>query len=70
MDVIVLTDGQVWEPAETINFVKEKWKMSEGMIRFFSFPNFPNIKYDPTFYKSSRAHREVAYVTTMSTAQE
>ena len=36
MDVIVLTDGQVWEPAKTINFVKEKWKMSEGMIRFFS----------------------------------
>jgi hypothetical protein len=36
MDVIVLTDGQIWKPAETINFVKTKWKMSEGMIRFFS----------------------------------
>lgn len=36
MDIIVLTDGQVWRPVETINFVKEKWKMSEGIIRFFS----------------------------------
>ncbi|KAH7064338.1 von Willebrand factor type A domain-containing protein [Paraphoma chrysanthemicola] len=36
MDVIVLTDGQVWRPAETISFVKDKWTMTEGMTRFFS----------------------------------
>ncbi|KAH7075142.1 von Willebrand factor type A domain-containing protein [Paraphoma chrysanthemicola] len=36
MDVIVLTDGQVWRPAETISFVKDRWTMTEGMTRFFS----------------------------------
>lgn len=36
MDIIVLTDGQIWSPEETINYVKERWTVSEGMIRFFS----------------------------------
>ncbi|KAK5993010.1 von Willebrand factor A domain-containing protein [Cladobotryum mycophilum] len=36
MDVIVLTDGELWSPNETIDFVKQRWSQSEGMIRFFS----------------------------------
>lgn len=36
MDVIVLTDGEVWRPSETIGFVKEASLLTEGKTRFFS----------------------------------
>ncbi|KAF5700264.1 von Willebrand factor type A domain-containing protein [Fusarium mundagurra] len=36
MDVIVLTDGEVWSAPQTIDFVRSRWLISEGWIRFFS----------------------------------
>ncbi|KAL7768446.1 hypothetical protein ACKLNR_002747 [Fusarium oxysporum f. sp. zingiberi] len=36
MDVIVLTDGQVWSAPETIGFVKSRREISRGAARFFS----------------------------------
>ncbi|EXL65951.1 hypothetical protein FOPG_17852 [Fusarium oxysporum f. sp. conglutinans race 2 54008] len=36
MDVIVLTDGQVWSAPETIGFVKGRRVISRGAARFFS----------------------------------
>ncbi|PVI02695.1 hypothetical protein DM02DRAFT_559452 [Periconia macrospinosa] len=36
MDVIVLTDGEVWRASDTIDFVKQTSQRSEGMVRFFS----------------------------------
>ncbi|ODA78415.1 hypothetical protein RJ55_05796 [Drechmeria coniospora] len=36
MDVVVLTDGEIWDPQETINFVKDTRLRSEGMFRCFS----------------------------------
>lgn len=36
MDVIVLTDGQVWWAYQTIEFVTEKRRWSNGSVRFFS----------------------------------
>ncbi|KAK0627926.1 von Willebrand factor type A domain-containing protein [Immersiella caudata] len=35
-DIIVLTDGQVWDPENTIEFVKQTRHQSEGRVRFFS----------------------------------
>lgn len=35
MDVIVLTDGQVWRPEKTIDFVKQIRRTSESMVRYF-----------------------------------
>ncbi|KAJ4175810.1 hypothetical protein NW767_015662 [Fusarium falciforme] len=36
MDVIVLTDGQVWSAPETIGFVRSRRVISRGAARFFS----------------------------------
>ncbi|KAH7152708.1 von Willebrand factor type A domain-containing protein, partial [Dactylonectria macrodidyma] len=36
MDIIVLTDGEVWYPEKTVDFVRSKWETSKGLIRFFS----------------------------------
>ncbi|EQL00329.1 von Willebrand factor type A domain-containing protein [Ophiocordyceps sinensis CO18] len=36
MDLVVLTDGEVWEPQETIDFIKQKRLGSEGMFRCFA----------------------------------
>lgn len=36
MDVIVLTDGEVWELGETIDFVRKTRVQSEGAVRFFT----------------------------------
>ncbi|KND91167.1 von Willebrand factor A domain-containing protein [Tolypocladium ophioglossoides CBS 100239] len=36
MDIVVLTDGQVWEPQETIAFVRETRLVREGLFRCFS----------------------------------
>lgn len=35
-DVIVLTDGQIWDLQETIEFVKQTRKDTAGQVRFFS----------------------------------
>ncbi|KAL2836771.1 von Willebrand factor type A domain-containing protein [Aspergillus pseudoustus] len=36
LDVIVLTDGQVWQLQKTIDFVRRTHTESEGAVRFFS----------------------------------
>ncbi|KAM4058597.1 vault protein inter-alpha-trypsin domain-containing protein [Hirsutella rhossiliensis] len=36
MDVVVLTDGGVWEPQQTIDFVRQRRLVSEGMFRCFA----------------------------------
>ncbi|POR37423.1 von Willebrand factor type A domain-containing protein [Tolypocladium paradoxum] len=36
MDIVVLTDGQVWEPQDTIAFVEETRLVREGLFRCFS----------------------------------
>ncbi|WZH50426.1 von Willebrand factor type A domain-containing protein [Fusarium acuminatum] len=36
MDIIVLTDGEVWSAPQTIDFVRSRWLISEGWVRFFS----------------------------------
>ncbi|PNY26284.1 von Willebrand factor type A domain-containing protein [Tolypocladium capitatum] len=36
MDIIILTDGQVWEPQETIAYVGETRLVMEGLFRCFS----------------------------------
>jgi hypothetical protein len=35
-DVIVLTDGEIWDLDETVKFVKQTKLQSEGRVRFFS----------------------------------
>lgn len=36
LDVVVLTDGAIWGPQETIDYVKEKRLVSEGLFRCFA----------------------------------
>ncbi|KAH6867318.1 von Willebrand factor type A domain-containing protein [Thelonectria olida] len=36
MDIIVLTDGEVWSAPQTIDFVRSRWLISEGWVRFFA----------------------------------
>jgi hypothetical protein len=35
-DVIILTDGQTWRLEQTLDYIQEQHKRTEGRIRFFS----------------------------------
>ncbi|RYO84285.1 hypothetical protein DL764_009355 [Monosporascus ibericus] len=35
MDIVTLTDGQVWDLKETLDFVEKTRKLTEGRVRFF-----------------------------------
>jgi hypothetical protein len=35
-DIVILTDGEVWRLDETIDFVQQKRRETEGRVRFFA----------------------------------
>ncbi|KAH7141446.1 von Willebrand factor type A domain-containing protein [Dactylonectria estremocensis] len=35
IDIIVLTDGEVWYPEQTVDFVRSQWVSSKGLVRSF-----------------------------------
>jgi hypothetical protein len=37
LDIVMLTDGQVWELDKTIDFVQNTSRSSEGRVRYFAF---------------------------------